>query len=314
MPSMSLSREGSSMLFALLKDLAEISELSLTATRDSRLELPTLSVPTVDWITVNHNSSDMPWLESAIENADAVLPIAPETEGLLESICSLVERKGKVLLNTPAKGVRLAASKFLTATRLKGSGIGVVPTERWQGQSAAPASFPFVIKPDDGVGCEDTRIISDARQWEEFRTHAPPNHWIIQPLLDGDSLSLCGLFSNGETVLLSVNRQHIQRQDNSFKLRGCAVNGIADEGGIFSDLLEKIATACPELWGYVGVDLIRNHQGLHVLEINPRLTSSYTGLRSALGLNPARLVIDLMHTRQLPAPPERAINSIEVTW
>lgn len=314
MPSMSLSREGSSMIFALLKDLAEIPELTLTATRDSRLELPTLSTPTVDWITVDPNSSDMPWLESAIENVDAVWPIAPETGGVLESICNLVTRKGKVLLNTPAEGVRLAASKFLTATRLEGSGVPVVPTDRWQGQSSAPASFPFVIKPDDGVGCEDTRIISEVQQWEEFRGHSPASHWIMQPLLEGDSLSLCALFSSGEAVLLSVNRQHIQRQNDGFKLRGCAVNAIADEGGIFSGLLKKIATAFPELWGYVGVDLIRNHQGLHVLEINPRLTSSYTGLRSALGLNPARLVIDLMHTRQLPVLAKRPINPVEVTW
>lgn len=314
MPSMSLSREGSSMLFALLKDLAETPGLALTATRDSRLELPTLSVPTVDWITAPPNATNILWLESAIENADAVWPIAPETGGALESICNLVTRKGKVLLNTPAKGVRLAASKFLTTTRLEGSSIPVVPSERWQGQSAAPASFPFVIKPDDGVGCEDTWIISHARQWEEFRTHAPPNHWIIQPLLNGDSLSLCGLFSGGEAILLSVNRQHIQRQDNSFKLRGCAVNDIADERGIFCGLLQKIAAACPELWGYVGVDLIRNNQGLHVLEINPRLTSSYTGLRSALSLNPALLVIDLMHTRRLPMLAKRTINPIEVTW
>ena len=302
------------MLFALLRDLADIPELALQATRDSRLDLPTLSAPNNDWITVNPNLSDMPWLESAIENVDAVWPIAPETGGVLEFICNLVSRKGKVLLNTPAEGVRLAASKFLTSARLEDSGIRVVPTERWRGQSAAPASFPFVIKPDDGVGCEDTRIISEAQQWEEFRTHAPATHWIIQPLIEGDSLSLCGLFSSGEAVLLSVNRQHIQRQDDSFKLRGCAVNGIADEGGIFSGLLKKIAAAFPELWGYTGVDLIRNHQGLHVLEINPRLTSSYAGLRSALGLNPARLVIDLMHTRQLPVLAKRPINLVEVTW
>lgn len=302
------------MLFAVLRDLADIPGLALTATRDSRQDLPTLLTPSVDWMTVDPNSSEMPWLESAIEHADAVWPIAPETGGALESICHLVRRKGKVLLNTPAEGVRFAASKFLTSTRLEDSGIRVVPTQRWQGQAAAPANFPFVIKPDDGVGCEDTRIISEAQQWEEFRTQASENHWIIQPLIEGDSLSLCGLFLSGEAVLLSVNRQHIQRQDNTFKLSGCVVNAIVDEGGIFSGLLKKIAAAIPELWGYAGVDLIRNHQGLHVLEINPRLTSSYPGLRSALNLNPARLVIDLMHTRHLPVLAERPINPVEVTW
>jgi predicted ATP-grasp superfamily ATP-dependent carboligase len=46
------------------------------------------------------------------------------------------------------------------------------------------------------------------------------------------------------------------------------------------------------LWGYVGVDLVLADAGPIVLEINPRLTTSYCGLRDALGINPAALVLD----------------------
>jgi len=41
----------------------------------------------------------------------------------------------------------------------------------------------------------------------------------------------------------------------------------------------------------VGIDLVRTEQGLVMLEINPRLTTSYAGLRRALGVNPAGLVL-----------------------
>lgn len=314
-PSPSLVREGDAMLFALLNDLADIPGLSLLALRDSRLARSTHAAPTLDWMDVEPNEEIMSRLQCAIEQVDAVWPIAPETGGVLESICALVRDKGKALLNTQADGVRLAASKLLTATRLRDKGVPVVPTQRWQSPSAQPPfPFPMVIKADDGVGCEDTRIIADALHWDKFTGHDQLGGWAIQPLLDGESLSFCGLFAKGKAFLLSVNRQHIQQQGNTFRLNGCSVNAIRDENGIFSGLIQQIAAAIPELWGYNGVDLIRNKEGIHVLEINPRLTSSYAGLRPALGVNPAQLVIDLLDSGHLPQLAKRPIHPVEVTW
>jgi predicted ATP-grasp superfamily ATP-dependent carboligase len=314
-PSSSLVREGDAMLFALLKDLADIPGLSLLALWDSRLARSTHAAPTVDWMDVEPNNEIMSRLQCAIEQVDAVWPIAPETGGVLESICALVRDKGKALLNTQADGVRLAASKLLTATRLRDKGVPVVATQRWQSPSAHPPfPFPMVIKADDGVGCENTRIIANPLHWDEFTGHDHSGGWAIQPLLDGESLSLCGLFAKGQAILLSVNRQHIQQQGNTFRLNGCSVNVIRDENGIFSGLIRQIAAAIPELWGYNGVDLIRNKEGIHVLEINPRLTSSYAGLRAALGVNPAQLVIDLFDSGHLPQLAERPAHPIEVTW
>jgi predicted ATP-grasp superfamily ATP-dependent carboligase len=314
-PSSSLVREGDAMLFALLKDLADIPGLSLLALWDSRLARSTHAAPTVDWMDVEPNNEIMSRLQCAIEQVDAVWPIAPETGGVLESICALVRDKGKALLNTQADGVRLAASKLLTATRLRDKGVPVVATQRWQSPSAHPPfPFPMVIKADDGVGCEDTRIIANPLHWDEFTGHDHSGDWAIQPLLDGESLSLCGLFAKGQAILLSVNRQHIQQQGNTFRLNGSSVNVIRDENGIFSGLIRQIAAAIPELWGYNGVDLIRNKEGTHVLEINPRLTSSYAGLRAALGVNPAQLVIDLFDSGHLPQLAERPAHPIEVTW
>jgi predicted ATP-grasp superfamily ATP-dependent carboligase len=49
-----------------------------------------------------------------------------------------------------------------------------------------------------------------------------------------------------------------------------------------------------------------------VLEVNPRLTTSYAGLRDALGINPARLVLDLLHEREQPFAPIPRGRAIEV--
>ena len=87
-----------------------------------------------------------------------------------------------------------------------------------------------------------------------------------------------------------------------------------DSDGTFADLARRVAAAVPELWGYAGIDLILTEAGLHVLEINPRLTSSYAGLRSALGGNPTASVLELWRSGRLPdnrMPPGRVV---EIDW
>jgi hypothetical protein len=51
-------------------------------------------------------------------------------------------------------------------------------------------------------------------------------------------------------------------------------------------------SATGDLRGFVGVDLIVGPRGSHVLEINPRLTSSYLGLRRVLRPDPGRLLLE----------------------
>jgi predicted ATP-grasp superfamily ATP-dependent carboligase len=66
------------------------------------------------------------------------------------------------------------------------------------------------------------------------------------------------------------------------------------------------------LWGYAGIDLILTAGGPVILEINPRLTTSYVGLRQATGENPATLMLDLYRTGRLPAPGRQAGEPVEV--
>jgi predicted ATP-grasp superfamily ATP-dependent carboligase len=68
----------------------------------------------------------------------------------------------------------------------------------------------------------------------------------------------------------------------------------------------------PELWGYAGVDVMRCEQELRVLEVNPRLTTSYAGLRRSLGINPAALVLDLWRSGTLPEFDPVPQNPIEI--
>jgi predicted ATP-grasp superfamily ATP-dependent carboligase len=86
-----------------------------------------------------------------------------------------------------------------------------------------------------------------------------------------------------------------------FELGGCAINLPDPDRADAERLAAAVATAMPGLWGYAGIDFLQTGTGPVVLEVNPRLTTSYVGLRAALGINVAARVLDLWMTGELPS-------------
>jgi predicted ATP-grasp superfamily ATP-dependent carboligase len=78
-------------------------------------------------------------------------------------------------------------------------------------------------------------------------------------------------------------------------------------------LAARIAAAVPGLWGCVGVDLISTPGGPVVLEINPRLTTSFSALRRATGLNAPAMVLGLLESdRSEPDPTRRHDLAVDI--
>ena len=128
-------------------------------------------------------------------------------------------------------------------------------------------------------------------------------------------LSLSLLCRDGRARVLSCNSQRVAVINDSFRLLGCVANYRPAGDALDPTVTDGIALALTGLWGYIGVDLILAEDGPQVLEINPRLTLSYVGLRRALSLNPASLVLDLLD-QDLPigagGPPHPGTLSVEV--
>ena len=303
--------EGDLMLQALLRDLSDLPKVRLFALRDARLPAPMGFPERVEWVPIFREDDAERRFRELIEKVEAVWPIAPETGGVLERLCAWTESAGKRLLTSPAAAVHLAASKLATAQRLQAMGVPAVPT-RILDPAEVPA-FPAVVKPDDGVGCEGARILAAQNDWQAFRCDQTGSETVIQPLVAGDTLSLSALFAKGQARLLACNRQHIARKGSGFVLRGCTVNAFRDVDGMFGDLVEQVGRALPELWGYAGIDLIGTDRGPLVLEINPRLTTSYAGLRASIGLNPAALVVEADRLGRLPGFTVRPATPVYVS-
>jgi len=289
-----LVAEAELMLHALLRDLMDINGVTeLVVLRDDRLPaLETAGGPRVIAVGVSTDFSAC-W-QSCAAQCDAVWPIAPETAGILSGLCHSVEAGCRRLLNSSSSAVRTASSKLETCRVLGSHGLPVVETCRLH-DAVFPPGTAVIVKPDDGAGCDGIAYFADGLP-ESFLL---PAGFLVQPWLSGESLSLSGIFCHGDALLLSVNRQVIDVKQTTIVLTACEVNVYADHDGAWQHLLERVARAIPGLWGYAGIDLIMTATGPSILEVNPRLTSSYAGIRTATGVNPAEQVLKLLQTDKI---------------
>ncbi len=293
-----LAREGDLMLAALVADLLEMPDVQVSFARDARRALPAdprLRGAQVCWREPQATPSQA--LADEIAAADATWPIAPETGGELERAARAVIDAGRILLGPRPDAIRLAASKSATARHLEQAAIEVAPCYRLE-QPWPDIESAWVVKPDDGAGCVQTRRLPGPREAAAALRDASQG-LIAQPWIVGDAMSLCAVAAQGQVEVLSVNRQHLRLSDGAIELAAIEVNC----GPVTAQqvaLAERIAGAIPGLDGYFGVDFVQAAAGPVVIEINPRLTSSYAGLKAALGLNVAERVLAAATGHRLP--------------
>jgi predicted ATP-grasp superfamily ATP-dependent carboligase len=159
--------------------------------------------------------------------------------------------------------------------------------------SATPACKvgEWLVKPIDGAGCADSYILTDRQDFEQMRSRK--GHYVIQPHIQGTKTSLSCLFKQGSGWLLCANLQLFDIINQQYHLSKIIVNHPADSS-MYQPLVDNIAQALPELWGYAGIDLIETPEQRLVLEINPRLTTSFAGINAALGINVAENILQLL--------------------
>jgi len=302
-----LAPEGEMMLRALVNDLTAIPGVEVTILRDARLsaDLP------ASIHTVSTAEAFWPAFRRAASEADAVWPIAPEQDGILARITRQVIDCDRVLLGCRPDALEITTSKRATAEVLGRGGIPVIPVYAEE-DAGPPEVNEIVAKPDDGAGCQDTRLFQDRTELRDWLQAHPDPKRILQPYVHGEARSLSMLCCDGRARLLACNRQKVETRGGAFRFDGVSVNAISDRDGRYAELASRVAHALPGLWGYCGVDFIETVGGPVVVEVNPRLTTSYAGLNRAIGVNPAKLVLGLPASLETSNEPMRESRSIEV--
>jgi predicted ATP-grasp superfamily ATP-dependent carboligase len=293
----SLVREGELMLQALTKDLSPLHGIELYITRDFRLpENFFCQFNNIHLIQVAKDSDIKNIFTDLCHQCDAVWPIAPESDGILAEFCEIVAASNTRLLNTAAEAVEITGNKLTTFRYLSKKKIPVILTNTLSGYQWQPTQT-CIIKPIDGVGCENCVLISNKAEFEQVTANITnPDDYIVQPYTKGRAISLSCLFKNRRAWLICCNKQQVNVKNQRILLTACVVNITTEQRQAFTDIICAVADLIPNLWGYVGIDLIETSVGPKVLEINPRLTTSYAGIKTALGVNIAENVLQLINS------------------
>jgi|GEM_PF-533898 len=154
--------------------------------------------------------------------------------------------------------------------------------------------FPLVFKPNDGAGSCGVRMIDSLenlpRGAELAALFQQAPAWRLEEFIPGTAASvafLCG--PNGNVPLLPCLQRIERGADGALTYRGSSAPLPDDLAERAIRLGAAALAALPPTVGYVGIDLVlangSNGSLDTVIEVNPRLTTSYLGLRALAAEN-----------------------------
>lgn len=245
----------------------------------------------------------------ALRLADAALVIAPEENGVLARLSRRVERERRILLGPSSSAVSGLSDKLATARCLAASGVATPRTRAVPFRSPGllfEASPPFVVKPRVGCG---GRGVSIVRRRSEIgpalvavRRATRRRDFLLQTFVEGDAASV-SLIMSGRPLDLGLNRQRMGRGARPAYLGGETFwphPRSREAIAVARAAVAALARAREGVRGYFGVDVVLGRDGATVIEVNPRLTTSYAGLRRSIRENLAGLILDASAGRALP--------------
>jgi len=258
----SLFREGRAMRDALAVDLAILADVEV--------------ITFDDW--------PMDWISKLVPETEAQIVIAPEFDGILADLTQRVEALGGHVIGPSTAAIALTSDKLRLAEHWRHHGVRTPATS--DREPTVCEVFPLVWKPRDGAGSTATfRLdrgtdVARCRAIREAEGHT--GEMLMQEFVPGIAASVAFLVGPTQTLALKPCLQKLTT-DGRFKYEGGEVpldSGLASR----AESLAQQAIACvPGLRGWVGVDLVLGSEADgsrdFAIEINPRLTTSYVGLR-----------------------------------
>lgn len=334
--------EAFGMLRTLVSDIKAAGH-SVTTVLDSRLALLKPPLEADHKVRVSSFQEAKITIQEISKSIDAAYIIAPESNNVLESLVENVEQEHVSSINCMGTAIEKVSDKprllahakemglptpttVLISTREDSAGIGRTIGDR--------LGFPLIIKPVDGVGCTGLSLVRNENQVAaavaKVNKESSSEYFVAQELINGTAVSVTLLSTGREASGVSLNKQHVSlmppEYTSSYNGGQVPFNSLHKrEAFAFA---QKLVRSFQGLRGYIGVDLVLTEKGPIVIEVNPRLTTSYIAAREIVGFNLAQAVINSVLEKELPdhiqskgyalfskiITPKPAVNALQETY
>lgn len=291
------------MLAAVAEDFAALPGLRVSLLWNPVLGRP--PCPAAVEVIPSTSETEPRTLTAAARHCDCALIIAPECGGILAERSAWVAETSCRLIGPTAAAAALCGDKLACVQFLEACRLPTLPTRPWSsaGERGAECVFPAVIKPRAGAGSTATYFIGDESHYRRLlpRLQTEPEllDAVWQPYQPGTpvSVALVGRASGASVWPVCLQRLSA---DGRFHYLGGSVPvspSLADKEQqcAVQELARRAWECLPGLTGYVGFDLILPPRGSgtpRIIEINPRLTTSYLGYRQLSSENLAYWLLE----------------------
>lgn len=312
--SSSILSEGYGMLNALIADFKAAGH-RVTTLLDSRLAAFNPPIEADSIIPISSLREADANLKKVSESVDAVYVIAPESNQMLQTLVESVGRTGVLSLNCSADSIGTVSDKMVLYEFLNELGLPTPETIAFNALDdeveikqtlKRRLEFPLIFKPVDGAGCSGLSLVRNASHVADalikIRAESSSGRVMAQELIEGVAVSVSIISTGREALPIALNKQNVT-------LRTPERHSSYDGGYVpLDNPLKKDAFAAAEktvksfrsLKGYVGVDLILTEKEPVVIEVNPRLTTSYIGVKHVVNFSIAQSIINAVFRRELP--------------
>ena len=296
-----LHAEGQAMFRAVLRDARRDPWFEVTAVVDAARPVP---LPAGVRSRMVPAGAELDTLVAEAARAEMTIVVAPETAGLLAGRVAAVRQAVGNVLAPDAAFLEVATDKQATVQALAAAGVPVPAGRMLPAGAVWPAGFarPAVRKPCDGAGGEALLVVPP-----DACPPAPSSRDTrLEVLAAGLPVGVSCLCGPSGAMPLAPLRQRFAAGPGSPYLGGEPLADEAMARRAAALAVRAIAAieraASSRACGWVGVDMILgsavNGRGDRVLEVNPRLTTSFVGHAAGAATSLVRQLIDVAAGRR----------------